>query len=217
MTSALTPIDARTRALAATTVIEVVKDGHDKWSALRHYAEKTKDKEKLGEATEWLVRHEIRAGEIISEMKSQGLIDQGKGGDRKSQSRADTVKLAEFGITKSQSSRWQALARLSPGEQKEKIEQAKENAFAAIAKRVVQKNTNTEQKKRQEPANSEQIAAVRKLFNSMGARAFYLSLTEQQKDALNDEMNAEWEEREAAKAQREAQLKQLKEELRRSA
>ena len=151
MNAALAIRETRTRALAETTAIEVVKDGHDKLSALRLYAEKTKDREKLGEAIEWLMRHEIRAGEILGDLKSQGVLDQGKGGDRKSRSRPDTVKLADLGITKSQSSRWQDLARLPAEEQATRIEMAKEKAFAIIAKSVGKKRTDAELKKRRVP------------------------------------------------------------------
>jgi hypothetical protein len=57
-----------------------------------------------------------RAGELIAQMGKDGTRDVGKGGDRKSQSRPTTVKLADLGISRDQSSQWQQLAGIDPKE-----------------------------------------------------------------------------------------------------
>jgi hypothetical protein len=69
-------------------------------------------------------RAERRTGELLIEMRETGERDAGLGGDRKSRSHDATViappKLVDLGITKTQSSRWQAKAKLSDEEESEK-------------------------------------------------------------------------------------------------
>ena len=49
-------------------------------------------------------------------MKLAGERDAGKSGDRKSPSRSARVKLADFGISWSQASKWMMLARMATGQ-----------------------------------------------------------------------------------------------------
>jgi hypothetical protein len=93
-------------------------------------ATQAKDATLLEHATEIRKRAEIRAGELLTEMAERGERQGGNhGGARKSSS---TVKLDDIGVTKTQSSRWQALAALPPEEQEERIAVAKRQAVAAI-------------------------------------------------------------------------------------
>ena len=55
-----------------------------------------------------------------------------KGGSKELRPKDATPKLADLGVTKDQSSRWQKLAALPKDEQEEKIEAAKRKAEAAI-------------------------------------------------------------------------------------
>ena len=64
-------------------------------------------------------------------MKTTGEREDGQRPPNR-RSHGATVKLDDLGVTKTQSSRWQALAALSPAEQEEKIEAAKRKAMSAL-------------------------------------------------------------------------------------
>jgi hypothetical protein len=79
------------------------------------YADQAKDRELIDHATEIRLRAEIKAGELLREMADNG--DRAKSKDtlspgRTKQPRETPKKLADLGITKDQSSRWQKLAAL---------------------------------------------------------------------------------------------------------
>ena len=70
------------------------------------------------------MRAEVRAGELLIKMadrKERAGLGHGSGKGRKP---LPLVKLDDLGVSKTQSSRWQAFAKLPPKEQEEKIARA---------------------------------------------------------------------------------------------
>lgn len=102
--------DAMVTAISECHRVDEVKDFRDKALALEMYARQARNLDAERKAAEVRLRAERRAGELLKEQADNGQRDAGKGGDRKSQSQPATVNLSDLGISKTQSSRWQALA-----------------------------------------------------------------------------------------------------------
>ncbi len=99
--------------------------------AAQVYARQAQDPELLNNATDIRKRAEQRGGEILTEMKTRRERHDGHG-DQKSGSQVATPKLSDLGITKTQSSRWQALAALPTEEFEKLVEAAKRKAVSSV-------------------------------------------------------------------------------------
>jgi phage N-6-adenine-methyltransferase len=110
--------DAALHALAEAHRVDEVKDIRDKAAAMRAYARQAKDKQLISHATEIMMRAERKAGELLTKMeKNKGARGQlhgrnGSGGRTRLPPEDTSPKLADLGINKTQSSKWQKLAAL---------------------------------------------------------------------------------------------------------
>jgi len=198
MNTALTRYDDVCRSLEELHRVDKVTEIIDKAAAMQEYARRAKDPKLIDYATDVRLRAEIRAGELLKEMAATGQRDNGKGNrnpDLKSQ--AGAPKLSDLGVTKTQSSRWQKLAALSKEKQEAKISSIKERTERAITPPPKDPNKvkgpkpapklNPEswvQATPEECGKFVKVVGPREIVAAVGAREFYRSLTEEQKDAL---------------------------------
>src|SRR3990167_3975386 len=125
MTVALVRYDAARMALEAASSVDEVKDIRDKAQAMAAYARQAKDTALVEWATEIKVRAERRAGELLRDMAEKGERD--PGGRGRIESRPAT-QLADLGVSRDQSARWQKLASVPEQQFEEAVQAAKEVA-----------------------------------------------------------------------------------------
>jgi N6-adenosine-specific RNA methylase IME4 len=131
--------DAACRALAEAHSVDEVKDIRDKAIAVQAYARQAKNTTLITQATEIRMRAERRAGELLIEMAERNERASSKdtlARGRELQPR-ETPKLADLGINKTQSSRWQRLAALDSESFEAKVVSAGERAYDSVTHRFL--------------------------------------------------------------------------------
>lgn len=144
--------EAAKRALAEATRIDEVKAIRDLAVAAQAYAQQAQDYEMINNATDIRERAEREAGIKLIEMREQG--ERAKPGEADgSGRRPSTPKLADLRINKSQSSRWQAKARMPEARFEEHVAKAKRRAVNAG-------RTTTEEKQHRRAEREAELAAA---------------------------------------------------------
>lgn len=95
--------------------IAPTKDNRDKAEAMAAYARQAKDNDLIEKATEIRVRAQRKAGEMLRQAAQSGMRSTGGVANLRNQSSESqhaTPTLAEIGLTKSESSRYQQLAAM---------------------------------------------------------------------------------------------------------
>lgn len=110
MDSGLIRYDAMCTAIAECRRVDEVKEIRDRARAFEVYAKQALNLEAERQAAEIRIRAERKAGELLKEMKQTGQRQ--RPGDNRKTSANTTSKstLANLGITRDQSSKWQQLA-----------------------------------------------------------------------------------------------------------
>ena len=136
------------RALAEVHRVDEVKDLHNMAEAMRVYAQQARDNELIDYATEIKIRAERRGGELLREMADRGERAV-RGQAQKSHGETfQPPQLADLGVTKTQSCRWQKIAALDDAAFEARLAAAKKGALASIemtkAERVAEKRERRE-------------------------------------------------------------------------
>ena len=113
MTTQLVRYDEMCRAIDAAYIVDEVKDIRDKAVAFEAYFKQAKNPEPERRACEIRLRAERRAGQLLKAMeKAKGAAGPGRGkaGAHAASAFTDAPTLADLGLTRKQSSKWQQLA-----------------------------------------------------------------------------------------------------------
>jgi len=117
--TAVLKYDAACQAIAEAKTVDEVTDWIDKAAAVREYGRRIRNRQIEIDAIEIRVRAKKRRGELLSRMKTDGLIVVGR--NKKIMSNGnDMMTLEELGITRDESSEEQKIAAI-PGDSFERL------------------------------------------------------------------------------------------------
>ena len=127
MTTQLVRYEQARTALAAVHSYDEVKDIMDQAERAAVYARQANDSDLIKYATEIRVRAQRRAGEMLAQTEKR---DGGQAMKARSSASTEVIPptLCDMGITKDQSSNWQALASMSEEHFEATVEAAKDTA-----------------------------------------------------------------------------------------
>jgi hypothetical protein len=110
-------LDQAGQALAEARSLEDIKSIRDKAEAVRKYAQSASlGLDVQNRAAEVKLRAERQAGKLLAQLTLRG-------GDRRSKSHSDRLKLVDLGLTSNQSKRWQLQARVPENVFREHVKQ----------------------------------------------------------------------------------------------
>jgi hypothetical protein len=185
----LTKYDAARNALAMAVEVDEVKDIRDKAQAIAAYARQAKDTELVKWATEIKVRAERQAGLMLAKMpKAEGKLRNSS----QSHDATTTKTLADLGITKSDSSRWQKLAAVKESDFELAVAAAKEVAGEVTTAAMLRAAKANEPEKQKPEAATPTPAPVAQVVAAIVSKAVAAPAADPDEytelDALHDQI-----------------------------
>jgi hypothetical protein len=162
--------EAARAALSEAKRVDEVRDIHDKAIAMQVYAKQAKDRDLIDCATDIRLRAERRAGELLAEVeKNKGVRSQLQGRDVSGGSIVrppeDWVPtLSELGVSKTQSSRWQKLAKLDERAFEDVVLATKDRAFESMERTQTQSDKAQRRTQREAELGAKQRALPQQKF-----------------------------------------------------
>jgi hypothetical protein len=191
--SELTKYEQARRALAEAHRVDEVKDIRDKALAMQIYAQQAKDRVLIDQATEIRLRAERRAGELLRETEKARPRGSNQHQDR-SRAATDPPTLAQLGINKTQSSKWQKLAKLPEATFDEVIARARKGATDALDRAQRPKPQSKPKPKHRGSGSTADLIAACVLEVETVVRAAIVKLDEDERlglfDAIGRALNA---------------------------
>lgn len=164
MSAQLVRYEAARTALAEAHRVDEVKDIRDKAEAMAAYARQAKDSDLIQYATEIKVRAERRCGELLSKTeKNTGVRHVGSAVERCDHRKTPT--LADMGLSKDESSRYQQLAAMPADHFETAVATAKATAGEVTTAFMLRQAKDTTPTRRNRP-REERTAEIAELVRT---------------------------------------------------